>query len=121
PCIVTGRQSAPGELLRFVLGPDGTVVPDIRRRLPGRGCWVTACRRKVDEAARKKAFARAFGRAVTIPDDLGGMVDDILARSALGALGLARKAGAVALGATKVEGTVRNGSALFVLHAFEAA
>jgi predicted RNA-binding protein YlxR (DUF448 family) len=119
-CIVTRRQAAPDELIRFVLGPDGAVVADIRRKLPGRGCWVTAERRHVDAAARKGAFARAFRTQVAVPADLGGLVDGLLARSALGALGLARKAGAVALGATKVEAAVRGGAALLVLHALEA-
>ena len=119
-CIVTRRRAAPDELIRFVLAPDGTVVADIGRKLPGRGCWVGAERRHVDEAARKGAFARAFRRPVAVPADLGGHVDGLLARSALGVLGLARKAGAVALGAAKVEAAVRAGAALFVLHAVEA-
>ena len=120
-CIVTRRQAAPDELIRFVLSPDGAVVADIRRKLPGRGCWVTAERRHVDEAARKGAFARAFRKKVAVNADLGGQVDGVLAKSALGSLGLARKAGAVALGAAKVEAGVRSGAALFVLHAVEAA
>lgn len=119
-CIVTRRTAAPDELIRFVLAPEGTVVADIKRKLPGRGCWVSAERRHVDEAARKGAFAKAFRRQVVVPADLGGIVDGLLAKSALGALGLARKAGAVALGAAKVESGVRSGSALFVLHALEA-
>jgi ribosomal protein L7Ae-like RNA K-turn-binding protein len=66
-------------------------------------------------------FARAFKAQVVVPPDLGGMVDGLLARSALGMLGLARKAGAISLGATKVESAVRSGLALFVLHATEAS
>jgi len=120
-CIVTRRQSEPDELIRFVVGPDRAVVPDIKRNLPGRGCWVTADRVNVDKAAKKNAFARAFKAEVVVPDDLGGMVDHVLARTALGALGLARKVGMVALGATKVEASVRSGAALFVLHAAEAS
>ena len=120
-CIVTRRQSEPDELIRFVVGPDRAVVPDIKRNLPGRGCWVTADRVHVDKAAKKGAFARAFKAEVAVPEDLGGMVDRILAKSALGALGLARKAGMVALGATKVEASVRSGAALLVLHASEAS
>ena len=120
-CIVTRRQSEPDELIRFVVGPDRAVVPDIKRNLPGRGCWVTADRVNVDKAAKKNAFARAFKAEVTVSPDLGGMVDRILAKTALGALGLARKAGMVALGATKVEASVRSGAALFVLHAVEAS
>ncbi len=120
-CIVTRRHSEPDDLIRFVVGPDKSVVPDIKRNLPGRGCWVSADRINVDKAAKKGAFARAFKTEVVVPLDLGGMVDHILVKSALGALGLARKAGVVALGATKVEASIRSGAALFVLHAAEAS
>ena len=120
-CIVTRRQAGPDELIRFVVGPDKAVVPDLKRNLPGRGCWVTADREHVDKAAKKGQFARAFKSEVNVPADLGDMVDGLLARSALGALGLARKAGVVALGATKVEASVRSGAALLVLHATEAS
>ena len=120
-CIVTRRQAGPDELIRFVVGPDQDVVPDLKRNLPGRGCWVTADREHVDKAAKKGLFGRAFKAQVTVPTDLGDMVDLLLARAALGALGLARKAGALALGATKVEASVRSGAALLVLHATEAS
>ena len=120
-CIVTRRPAEPDELIRFVVGPDKAVVPDLKRNLPGRGCWVTADREHVDKAAKKGLFPRALKSEVTVPPDLGGMVDRLLARSALGALGLARKAGVVALGATKVEASVRSGAALLVLHADEAS
>ena len=120
-CIVTRRQAGPDEAIRFVVGPDGTVVPDLKRNLPGRGCWVTADREHVDKAAKKGMFARALKAQVEVPSDLGAMVDRLLSRAALGALGLARKAGAVALGATKVEASVRSGAALLVLHAAEAS
>jgi predicted RNA-binding protein YlxR (DUF448 family) len=120
-CIVARRPAEPDELIRFVVGPDGAVVPDLKRNLPGRGCWVTADREHVDKAAKKGLFARAFKSEVSVPSDLGGMVDRLLAKSALGALGLARKAGVVALGATKVEASVRSGAALLVLHAAEAS
>ena len=120
-CIVTRRPAGPDELIRFVAGPDGAVVPDLKRNLPGRGCWVTADREHIDKAAKKGLFARALKAQATVPPDLGGMVDRLLARSALGALGLARKAGAVALGATKVEAAVRSGAALLALHAAEAS
>ncbi|RUV22921.1 RNA-binding protein, partial [Mesorhizobium sp. M1A.F.Ca.IN.022.04.1.1] len=89
--------------------------------LHGRGCWVTADRLHIDKAAAKNLFARAFKAQVTVPAELGDMVDGLLSRSALGMLGLARKAGAVVLGAAKVEAAVRDGQALFVLHAREAS
>jgi len=120
-CIVTRERAEPDELIRFVVGPDSAVVPDLKRNLPGRGCWVTADRLHVDRAVSRKAFARALKADVVVPPDLGETVDRLLARSALGTLGLARKAGAVALGAAKVDAAVRSGKALCVLHAAEAS
>jgi predicted RNA-binding protein YlxR (DUF448 family) len=120
-CIVTRESGAPDDLIRFVVGPDSVLVPDLKRNLPGRGCWVTADRLHVDRAAAKKLFGRALKREVEIPADLGELVDRLLARAALGALGLARKAGAMAMGAAKVEAAVRSGEALAALHAAEAS
>lgn len=120
-CIVTRRAGDADALLRFVASPDGVVVPDLKRKLPGRGCWITAERTYVDEAVRRKLFARALKREVAAPADLGEMVDGLLAKAALGAMGLARKAGQVALGASKIEAKVRSGEAAGVLHAEEAA
>jgi uncharacterized protein len=120
-CIVTRNSAEPDDLIRFVVGPDSTVVPDIKRTLPGRGCWVTADRATVDKAVSKAHFPRAFKRQVAVPPDLGANVDLLLARAALGALGLARKAGQLALGAAKVDGAVRSGKALLVLHAAEGS
>jgi predicted RNA-binding protein YlxR (DUF448 family) len=120
-CIVTRKSGAPDDLIRFVVGPDSALVPDLKRNLPGRGCWVTADRVHVDRAAARKLFARALKAEVQLPADLGDLVDRLLAKAALGSLGLARKAGAVALGAAKVEAAVRSGNALAVLHAVEAS
>ncbi len=120
-CIVTRKTADTDDLIRFVVGPDLTVVPDIKRNLPGRGCWVTADRLHVEKAAAKGLFPRAFKTKVSVPPELGSMVGTLLEKSALGMLGLTRKAGSLVLGATKVETAVRNGTALFVIHAVEAS
>jgi uncharacterized protein len=120
-CIVTRRAGDADSLIRFVAGPDMSVVPDLKRKLPGRGCWVTADRVHVDQAAKKNLFRRALKAEVKAAPDLGETVDALMAKTALGSIGLARKAGKVALGAAKVEGAVRSGEALLVLHAHEAA
>jgi predicted RNA-binding protein YlxR (DUF448 family) len=120
-CIVTRRSGAPDDLIRFVVGPDSVLVPDLKRNLPGRGCWVTADRLHVDRAARSKLFGRALKQNVSVPAELGAMVDRLLVKAALGSLGLARKAGAIAMGAAKVEAAVRSGEALAVLHSTEAS
>lgn len=120
-CIVTRQAGGADALLRFVVGPNMSVFPDLKRQLPGRGCWVTADRDHLDQAIKKNLFKRAFKADVTVSPDLGEMVDQLMLKSALGALGLARKAGALAMGSAKVESAVRKGEALLVLHAHEAA
>lgn len=120
-CIVTRTQMKPEDMIRFVVGPDNALVPDLKRKLPGRGCWVSADRAHVDQAVRRKLFARALKSDPAVPPDLGARIDAQLAKLALGALGLARKAGQLALGAAKVEAAVRSARAGAVLHAHEAA
>ncbi|WOC15965.1 RNA-binding protein [Pseudochrobactrum sp. MP213Fo] len=120
-CIVT-RESGPAvDLIRFVAAPDGSIVPDIKRNLPGRGCWIKAERRIVDEAVKRKLLARALKTEVSVPADLGSLVDRLLTKSALGSLALARKAGAIITGSAKVDSVVRSGRAIMVLHATTAA
>ncbi len=120
-CIVTGRSGEADRLIRFVAGPDDMVVPDLKRTLPGRGCWVTASRAHVDKAAARNHFSRSLRRKVTVPSDLGALVDRLIADRAVGALSMARKAGDVVAGAAKVDGALRSGRAIAVLHAVEAA
>lgn len=120
-CIVSRRSLPSGDLIRFVVAPDGSVVPDLKRRLPGRGAHVEARREAVDEAVRRQLFRRAFRRDVKAAETLGGDVERLLVASVTGALGLARKAGQLATGAAKVEAAIRSGKAAGVLHARDAA
>ncbi|MDY8107838.1 RNA-binding protein [Fulvimarina sp. 2208YS6-2-32] len=120
-CIVSREKSDPDRLIRFVLGPGSEVVADLRRRLPGRGAHVRCDRTLVAEAMRRKLFARAFRAEVKGPADLAGDVDRLLVRSALGALGMAKKAGQVVTGSAKVEMAARSGEAILILHALEAS
>ncbi|MGB6119277.1 MAG: DUF448 domain-containing protein, partial [Mesorhizobium sp.] len=113
-CIVTRETREPDALIRFVAAPDRSIVPDIKRKLPGRGCWVGAERRLVDEAVRKNLFRKSLKSEVTPSADLGAMVDNVLAQNALGMIGLARKAGALVTGAAKVDAAVRSGEAVAV-------
>jgi predicted RNA-binding protein YlxR (DUF448 family) len=100
-----GRTVLPVEaLLRFVAAPDGTLVPDIRNRLPGRGVWLTTSAVVLREAIRKKVFARALKEAISIPPDIEAQVAGLLRRDALQMLSLANKAGAVTSGFAKIEG-----------------
>lgn len=120
-CAVTRAVLPVDELIRFVRAPDGTVTPDIQRRLPGRGVWVTARRDHVTEAVRKKVFARSFKAQVTVPEGLTEQVEALLARSALDMLSMANKAGCVTSGFMKVVSAVENGTAVAIYHASDGA
>lgn len=120
-CIVTREVCDPSLLIRFVAGPDGQVVPDLKRSLPGRGVWVTARRAMVEEAVRKGAFARGLKTAVKADPELAALVESLLEKAALGALGFARKAGECMTGSDKVEATIRAGRAIAVLHASDGS
>ncbi len=120
-CIVTREATDPADLIRFVAGPDGQVVPDLKRQLPGRGCWIRAERPLVERALQRKLFARALKTDVTAPGDLGELVDRLLAADLAGMMNLARKASQFVSGAMKVDNAVRSGEALGVFHAVDAA
>ena len=120
-CIVTRERRAPEELIRFVLGPEGTIVPDIRAKLPGRGVWVTARADLVEQAVRRQAFARGLRAAGAKADRaLPAEVDALIERDCLQSLSLANKAGAVVAGFTKVETEINGGKVALLLHAKDA-
>jgi predicted RNA-binding protein YlxR (DUF448 family) len=120
-CIVTRERRAPEELIRFVLAPDGTVVPDIRAKLPGRGVWVTAQAKLVEEAVRRQAFSRGLKATAKADQSLLAEVDALLERDCLQSLSLANKAGAVVTGFTKVESAIEGGKIALILHAKDAS
>jgi predicted RNA-binding protein YlxR (DUF448 family) len=120
-CIVTREAGEADELIRFVAGPDGKVVPDLKRKLPGRGVWVSARREMVETAIRKHLFARGLKDDVEAAPTLASDVERLLEGAAISALSIARKAGLVVTGFTKVDSTVRSGKAALLLHATDAA
>lgn len=120
-CIVTRKVADEAELIRFVRAPDGAVAIDLNRKLPGRGVWVGLNRARVQEAVRRKAFARGFGETVETPAELPDLVGAQLRKAALGYISLAKKAGEVAAGNVKVEAMLLGGRARLLLHACEAA
>jgi uncharacterized protein len=119
-CLVTRMKASPEVMIRFVVGPDATVVPDIRHKLPGRGVWVTARADKIAEAVRRQAFTRGFKAKVTASETLPEQVLELLTRDCVQALGLANKAGQVVTGFAKVEEAIGKGSVVALLHAEEA-
>jgi predicted RNA-binding protein YlxR (DUF448 family) len=120
-CVVTRAVKPVDELIRFVLAPDGAVVPDLKRRLPGRGVWVTASRAAVDDAVRRNGFSRGFKRDVRAAADLPAQVERQLERTALDALGIAHKAGRVAIGFGRTESELAGGPVIAILQAADAA
>ncbi len=102
-CIATGEVKSPDRLIRFVVGPDQLLVPDIAGDLPGRGLWVSASASALRQAMAKRTFARAARSLVEVPADLVERVDGLLARRTLNLLGLARRGSQVAIGFEKVK------------------
>lgn len=120
-CAVTREVKPIEELLRFVVAPDGHVVPDLKRNLPGRGLWITATREVLVEAAKRNVFAKGFRQDVRTGTDLVAQTESLLERSALDALAIAGKAGQVAAGFMKAEAVLGRSPILALLHAKEAA
>ena len=120
-CASTGTVRPVDDMIRFVVSPEGTAVPDLKRRLPGRGVWITATRSALGQAIARKAFARSFKRDVRVAPDLVNSTEHLLERAALDALAIAYKAGRVVAGFAKVEAALVNGDAAALLHASDAA
>ncbi len=102
-CAVSREVRPIGELIRFVVAPTGEVVADLKRKLPGRGLWISASRQAVAEAVRRHQFGRGFKRDVRVAPTLAADIETLLARGAVEALAMAAKAGQVVSGFSKVE------------------
>ncbi|MGA0561898.1 RNA-binding protein [Ancylobacter sp. VNQ12] len=120
-CLASRTVKPVGELMRFVLAPDGQVVPDIAARLPGRGAWITARRDALAEAIKRKAFGRAFRGKGRVDPALIEQVETLLEKDALAALALANKAGRVVTGNMKVIEALNGEKVIVLVHAAEAA
>jgi predicted RNA-binding protein YlxR (DUF448 family) len=120
-CATTRAVQPVSDLIRFVVGPDGEAVADIKSKLPGRGLWVTATRDAVLEAIKRKAFARGFKREVRVPSDLADRTERLLERAVLDALAMAGKAGLVATGFGKTEAALEREDVIGLLHAAAAS
>jgi len=120
-CVATRMVRPVTDLIRFVIGPDGQTVPDLKHKLPGRGVWVTATHDALDDAIRRKAFSRGFKRDVRLPADLLTHTERLLERAVLDALAIAGKAGLVAAGFTRAQTALASGTVVALLHAAEAS
>jgi len=120
-CAVTRAVRPIDELIRFVVAPAGEVIPDLKRKLPGRGMWVSASHGAVSQAARRQLFAKGFKRKVTVSPALADETENLLVRAAIDALGIAAKAGQVVSGFSKVETAIATGQARALIHAADGA
>jgi uncharacterized protein len=119
--LVSGEVMPEERLVRFVAGPDGMVVPDVARKLPGRGLWVAATREAVETAARKGGFSRSAKAKLAAPPDLADQVENLLKSRLLSGLGLARRAGDLILGFEKAEGAIESGRTAWMVEASDGA
>ena len=119
--IVSGEVMDEARLIRFVPAPDGTVTPDLARKLPGRGLWVAADRASVAAAAKRNLFARAAKAKLSAPADLADQVENLLRTRLLAGLGLARRAGTLTCGYEKVAQAIAAGSVAWLVEAADGA
>lgn len=119
-CIVTRTEQSPDLMVRFVLDPESRVVPDLKRKLPGRGVWVSCDKALVQQAVAKGLFSRGFKAKVEAGQDLPDLVESLMCRNALDAISLAKKAGVVVPGQAKAEAAMRSGEAGLLLMASDA-
>jgi predicted RNA-binding protein YlxR (DUF448 family) len=120
-CVVTGEKGAPEDMIHFALSPGGDVVPDLRRKLPGRGVWTRLSSATVAEAVRKQAFSRGFKTKAAAPPDLALRLDLMIEQDALQFLSIVNKAGLIVTGAAKVETAIRGGDILALIHASDGS
>jgi predicted RNA-binding protein YlxR (DUF448 family) len=124
-CAVTRAVRPIGELIRFVVSPQGEVIADLKRKLPGRGLWVSASRQAVAEAVKRNQFSRGFKRDVRATPSLAADTEALMVRGVIEALAMAAKAGQVVSGFSKVEGALQQGqgqnSVSALIHASDGA
>ena len=120
-CVATRAVRPVEDLIRFVIGPNGEAVPDLKSKLPGRGVWVTATQKVLADAIKRKVFAHGFKRDVRLAPDLLSRTERLLERSALDALAIAGKASLVVTGFTKVEKALMDADIVALLHGAEAS
>jgi len=120
-CAVTRTVRPIDELIRFVVAPSGEVIADLKRKLPGRGLWVSASHKAVAEAVRRNHFGKGFKRDVRVAATLPTDTENLLVRGAVEALAMAAKAGQVVAGFAKVEGALQAHQAVALIHAADGA
>ncbi|PKP84677.1 MAG: hypothetical protein CVT80_06795 [Alphaproteobacteria bacterium HGW-Alphaproteobacteria-2] len=120
-CIATGRSGPAERLIRFVVSPEGQLVPDLAGRLPGRGIWVSARRAALEMATGKRLFARAARQPVQMPEDLPARVEALLAQRVVELVSLARKAGLAVAGYEKTRSALAAGGVAALVQASDGS
>ena len=120
-CIVTKQTWSLDKLVRFVVGPNGDIVPDLKKELPGEAVWVLSSKEKVEVAVRDNLFEKALGQSVDVRQDLYELVDMLLYDSVLKRLSLANKSGTVIAGFSKVHSALESKKVIALLHAKTAS
>ncbi len=120
-CIATGETQPKRGMIRFVVGPEGMVVPDIFEKLPGRGIWVSSERSVLEGAIKKGLFARAAKTAASTPSDLVDEVERQLVRRLVDLVSLSRKSASAVAGFEKVKGWLSDGRAKVLLQASDGS
>ncbi|WP_103335170.1 RNA-binding protein [Pseudotabrizicola formosa] len=120
-CIVSGESQPKAGLIRFVLGPEGMIVPDILARLPGRGIYVAADREALAKAVKKNLFSRAARQPVKAPEDLPELVERLLVQRVIDLISLGRKAGDAICGYEKVKDWLIKGQARTLIQASDGS
>jgi len=120
-CIATGEVQPKAGLIRFVVGPEMQIVPDVNEKLPGRGIWVAAEREALEKAVTKGLFSRGAKQKVQVPDDLVEFVENALLRNLINLISLARKGGNAVTGYEKVKGMLANDLADVLIQASDGS
>ncbi|SMX46943.1 RNA-binding protein [Actibacterium lipolyticum] len=120
-CLATGEVQPKGGMIRFVVGPGDEIVPDLLGKLPGRGIWVSADRAALEQAVKKRLFARGAKQAVQVPDDLVEKIEAGLARRVIDGISLARKGGRAVAGYEKVKSWLTTGEARVLIQASDGS
>ncbi len=120
-CIATGEVEPKAGLIRFVVGPENQIVPDVLGKLPGRGIWVSADRAALELAVKRKLFARSAKQAVEVPDGLVETVEKLVAARVIELISLARKSGRATAGYERVKDWLQKEEARVLIQAHDGS
>ena len=119
-CIVCGEVKEKEQLLRFTLTPDNQIIPDFKKKLPGKGIYVSVSKAALQKAVEKNLFAKAVKKNVKVSADLVQTIENMLKKKGLESICLAKKAGDLITGFEKVSEKIKHGKIAFLIEAVDA-